>query len=110
EEFDGTGRMVSQGSGVAIEKDKIVTACHVQKGGVKWRITGRGGKTFDGVLGIFDNAHDICIVTGSGGELTPVTIGDSAALRPGDEVIAIGSPLGTLNSPTKGLFQGVQID
>ena len=96
------GRQVktaSSGSGFVITKDGyIVTNYHVISGGSSVQVSFNDGTTLPAEIVGGDEDYDIAVikVDASGKELTPVVIGESANLRVGEAIAAIGNPLGEL--------------
>src|SRR5262245_42966528 len=98
------------GSGeVYDEKGDIVTNAHVVGTATSFRVTTSSGKRLAATLvGSFppDDLAVIKVTSGAAG-LRPVTWGDSAKLRPGQPVVAIGNPLGLEGSVTTGLVSAL---
>ena len=96
------GRQVqsaSSGSGFIISEDGyIVTNYHVINGGTSVEVTLNNGKTYPAEIIGGDADYDIAVIKVDPGEdkLQPVVLGTSASLQVGDEVVAIGNPLGEL--------------
>ena len=96
------GRQVqtaSSGSGFIISEDGyIVTNYHVVRGGSSMEVTLNNGRTYPAQLVGGDADYDIAVIKVDPGEekLQPVVLGSSANLQVGDEVVAIGNPLGEL--------------
>ena len=85
------------GSGFIITDDGyILTNYHVVEGAETITVTTYGGDSYDAELVGRDESNDIAVLKVDAKGLAPVTIGDSGDLRVGDEVIAIGNPLGEL--------------
>jgi serine protease Do len=87
------------GSGVVYEVTEnaayIITNNHVIEDAQELEVTLYDGQTVSGELIGTDALTDIAIVKISGNfDIEPVKIGDSSALRSGDQVYAIGNPLG----------------
>lgn len=105
----GTGRTQGQGSGAVIDESGIiVTNFHVVQGAVRVRIFFQdGNEPVDGRVIGTDPDRDLAVIQVPEPGLTPIKIGSSDALRLGDEVIALGFPLG-LGGPTvtKGIVSG----
>ena len=97
------------GSGFIISRDGyILTNYHVVEGAESIIVTAYSGETYDGALVGYDESNDIAVLKVEAEDLIPVTIGDSDALRVGDEVIAIGNPLGELTfSLTGGMISAL---
>ena len=103
-------RGVSTGSGFVVSEDGlIVTNAHVVAGarGGQVRVTSSDGRTFHARVVAADAASDIAVVRAATRALRPIKIGSSSALRPGDFVVALGSPLNLSNSVTAGIVSNV---
>ncbi len=98
-----------QGSGAVIDSDGvIVTNNHVVEGAVRVRILFQDGRdAVDGRVIGTDPQKDLAVIKVPATGLTPIKIGSSESLRLGDDVIALGFPLG-LGGPTvtKGIVSG----
>ena len=95
--FGQTTRTASAGSGFIITEDGyIVTNCHVVSGGGTVQVTLYDGTTYNGTVVGSDEEYDIAVVKIDATGLQPVVIGDSSALQVGNDVAAIGNPLGEL--------------
>ncbi len=96
------GQMVEQassGSGFVITKDGyIVTNYHVIKSANNVQVTLNNGTSYTAQVIGGDEDYDIAVIKVDPGEteLKPVVIGTSGSLSVGDEVAAIGNPLGEL--------------
>lgn len=90
--------MASSGSGFIITKDGyIVTNYHIIDGSDTVKVTLYDGTTYDATVVGGDSEYDIAVLKiEADKELTPVVIGDSDELNVGDDVAAIGNPLGEL--------------
>lgn len=89
----------SSGSGFIITKDGyIVTNYHVIKGANNVQVTLDNGASYAAQVIGGDEDYDIAVIKVDPGdtELKPVVIGSSQSLSVGDEVAAIGNPLGEL--------------
>ncbi len=85
------------GSGVIIdESGLIVTNQHVIDSARSVTVRLNDGQTYSASLIGADESEDIAILKIEASGLTACTFGDSDLLEVGDEVIAIGNPLGTL--------------
>jgi 2-alkenal reductase len=105
----GTVPQVGVGSGVIYDAGGwILTNCHVVKGGSSLEVDLQDGRSFTGQVYGIDTLTDLAIVKIDATNLSPAPIGDSGTLQPGEEVIAIGSPLGTYtNSVTSGIVSAL---
>ena len=113
----------SSGSGVIVDPDGyIVTNAHVVEnatrievelpfaatGGDPGRsILGRRGRTVGAQIVAIDHETDLAVVKVEARALPALAFGDSDALRPGQLVLAFGSPLGLEASVTMGIVSAV---
>jgi serine protease Do len=113
----------SSGSGVIVDPDGyIVTNAHVVEnatrievelpfeasGGAAGRsILKRRGRTVGGQIVAIDHETDIAVVKVEAHGLPTLMFGDSDALRPGQIVLAFGSPLGLESSVSMGVVSAV---
>ena len=94
------------GSGVIYDRAGwILTNRHVVEGSDTLAVELNDGRVFDGTVYGIDTLTDLAIVKVDGdADLPAASLGDSSALKVGQLVIAIGSPLGTYsNSVTSGI-------
>ena len=85
----------STGTGVIIsEKGYIVTNAHVVNGAVSISAQLTDDRVFYADLVGLDEVTDLAVLRVQAESLTPAQFGDSATLRVGDSVAAIGDPLG----------------
>ncbi len=99
----------SAGSGVIIRADGIIVTCaHVIEGSKSIKVYLKNGQEYEAQVVGSDEKSDIAVLKISATNLSPVSLGDSSQLRLGDNVIAIGNPLGELNgSVTVGVISAV---
>src|SRR5205085_428631 len=73
------------------------------------KVTFKDGKTATAKLVGKDDSTDTAVikVDAASSELHPLAIGSSAAVQPGDEVVAIGSPFGLTETMTAGIVSAV---
>ena len=85
------------GSGFVITSDGyILTNYHVIDGVSDLKVTFADGTSYDATLVGGEEANDIAVLKIDATGLTPVVIGDSDELKVGEQVVAIGNPLGEL--------------
>ncbi|TDD59208.1 trypsin-like serine protease, partial [Actinomadura darangshiensis] len=104
-----TAQGVSGGSGVILRSDGVImTNAHVVSGAQQVAVKFSDGRTASAkVLGA-NTADDIAVVKAQGvSGLKPATLGDSDALAVGDQVLAVGSPLGLDGSVTSGIVSAL---
>jgi serine protease Do len=93
------------GSGFIISADGyILTNAHVVNNASKITVKLTDRREFEGkVIGVDERTDVAVIKIGAKGNLPVVHLGDSSKLRPGQWVLAIGSPFGFENSVTAGV-------
>ncbi|MFL5647144.1 MAG: trypsin-like peptidase domain-containing protein [Chloroflexota bacterium] len=93
------------GSGVIFDSSGwILTNHHVVEGGEKFDVELKDGRVLSGSVYGIDTLTDLAIVKVDATNLPSAAIGESDALKVGQLVVAIGSPLGTYsNSVTSGI-------
>ena len=92
-------KTASSGSGFIITEDGyIVTNYHVIKNSTDVEVTLDSGVTYTAQVVGGDESYDIAVLKVDPGEdkLQPVVLGTSSSLQVGDEIVAIGNPLGEL--------------
>ena len=102
------GQPVSQaaaGSGFVITSDGyILTNYHVIEDADSIQVAFVDGTTYDATLVGGESENDIAVLKIDATGLTPVIIGDSDNVKVGEQVVAIGNPLGELTfSMTSGI-------
>ena len=97
------------GSGVIIDKDgQILTNAHVVDGAASLTVTlDSGNKTQARILGL-DPVLDLALLRVDGAAVLPAArLGDSSAVKVGEEVVAIGNPIGLDQTMTRGIVSGL---
>ncbi|MEA4955919.1 MAG: trypsin-like peptidase domain-containing protein [Pseudoflavonifractor sp.] len=85
------------GSGFVVTADGyILTNYHVINGASSIKVAFVSGTSYDATLVGGEEANDIAVLKINATGLTPVTLGDSDNLVVGEQVVAIGNPLGEL--------------
>ena len=99
------------GTGVVIRSDGyILTNNHVvaaAKDGGRIRVTFSDGSETSASITGTDPASDLAVIRVHRSNLKPAAFGDSGAVRVGDPVLAIGSPLGLSGSVTSGIVSAL---
>src|SRR5574341_236659 len=97
------------GSGVIIERDgQVLTNAHVVDGAASLAVVLDSGTSVPArVLGL-DTLLDLALIkVDTAAQLRVARLGDSGTLRVGDEVVAIGNPLGLEQTMTRGIVSGL---
>jgi len=105
--FDAQRNPLSQGSGVVIAPERIVTNCHVLAKASRLRVD-RGNVSYGATLEFPDTERDLCQLHVKELRSPPVTIVDSGTLRIGQRVYAIGSPAGLELTMSDGLISSLR--
>ncbi|GAA1534179.1 hypothetical protein GCM10009730_49290 [Streptomyces albidochromogenes] len=102
----------STGSGVIITGDgEIVTNNHVVSGASSVKVRLDDGTTYTADVVGTDPDKDLALIELRGASgLKAATLGDSDAVRVGDEVVAIGSPEGLTGTVTSGIVSALDRD
>jgi putative serine protease PepD len=96
------------GSGVVIRNDGyILTNNHVVEGASTIRATFNDGSSAGARVVGADAASDLAVVKVDKAGLKAATIGRSASVRVGDNVLAVGSPLGLSGTVTAGIVSAL---
>jgi serine protease Do len=109
----GDGSTTALGSGFIIEPSGyIATNKHVVEGAISvFVFTADGGRYPASIVGMPGNADMALLrIVPERGPLPIVSFGDSDKMRPGDQVIAIGSPFGFDTSVSTGIVSAVNRD
>jgi putative serine protease PepD len=116
------GRQSEEGSGIILSSDGLImTNNHVVAaanpggpggaagpGGAQTKVTFADGRTTGFTVVGTDPSSDIAVVRAQNvSGLTPITLGSSANLRVGQDVVAIGSPLGLEGTVTTGIISAL---
>lgn len=102
----------SVGSGFVLSQDGyVVTNYHVVEGATAITVTIYDETQYEAKLVGYDSSNDIAVLKIEAAGLQPVTIGSSDDLIVGDQVVAIGNPLGELTSTlTVGYISAINRD
>jgi serine protease Do len=97
------------GSGIIISPDGyIVTNNHVVDGAVNVKVTLNDRRVMDAKVIGTDKLTDLAVIKIDGHDLPTLQWGDSSTLKPGETVLAFGSPFGYFqDSVTRGIVSAV---
>lgn len=100
-----------QGSGFVVKNDgTILTNNHVVEGTSTVTVIFSNGKTVKASVIGTDATHDLAVIKvdpSAVSGITPLTLGDSSALKPGQMAVAMGAPFGLDESITVGVISGL---
>ena len=99
----------SSGSGVVLSATGLIlTNAHVVHGAGQLTATFQGGQTAPVHVVGSDTPADLAVVQAEGvSNLIPIQLGNSDSLRVGQQVIAVGAPLGLLGTVTSGIVSAL---
>jgi putative serine protease PepD len=103
----------STGSGVIITTGgEIVTNNHVISGASEIKVQLNDGKSYTAKTVGTDSKKDLALIKleNAPSGLKPATLGDSAGIQVGDQVVAIGSPEGLTGTVTSGIVSALDRD
>lgn len=96
------------GTGIILTQDGyLLTNAHVISGAHQVRVALHNNQVLEARLVGFDAEEDIAVLKVDADQLTPAKFGDSAALRCGDPVAALGDSLGYRSSITEGIVSAL---
>lgn len=107
---DASGRKLGSGTGFFVSSSgRIVTNYHVVEHGERVSGTLSDGRKIEivGALG-WDRERDLAVLQAEPGDYPALPLGDSAKVRPGDEVFVIGSPLGLSGTISSGIVSALR--
>lgn len=116
-QFGRDGKQDGVGAGFVVEKDGLIATClHVIGEARPIRVRLADGRRFD-VTEVFasDRKLDLALIRIAASNLPALRLGDSATLKQGAAVIALGNPVGLEHSVVQGVvsakreFEGVEM-
>jgi len=106
EKVNENGEKIGQGSGYVYSNDgTIITNYHVIRGAGTLNVRLHSGASYqvDSIVG-YDITRDVAILQVSGVSVPPLTTQDGELAKVGDEVVAIGAPLGLESTVSEGII------
>lgn len=99
------------GSGFFATADRVITNAHVLGAASYATVVNQEGERHDAIVEARNNDFDLAVLRVRGLKREPriLALGSALKVRPGQELLAIGSPLGLLqNSVTRGILSGLR--
>jgi serine protease Do len=104
-------RARGEGSGFIVTADGyIMTNAHVVNGATEVVVKLTDRREFPAKIVGLDESTDVAVIKIEGKDLPTVRLGDPSQLKPGQWVVAIGSPFGMENSVTAGIVSATGRD
>jgi S1-C subfamily serine protease len=97
----GSGSALVVGDGLLLTNDHVVSGAH------ELEVTLADGRRLEGAVRGRDPPTDLALVEVAAEGLTHLTLEDSAGLRVGETVLAVGSPFGLAGTVTRGIVSGL---
>lgn len=107
--YDYEGKLAATGSGfVAFDETTIITNYHVMASAYTCKVSTNQDISYEvSKILCYSKMHDIAILQLSKDtDLQPLVLGNSTAIKKGETVVAIGSPLGIKNTVSTGVLSG----
>lgn len=101
---------IAKGSGAVIDdKGHVVTNNHVVSGGKNIQITLSNGQMYTATIVGADSTTDLAVlqIQNAPSDLKPIEFGDSNKLAVGENVMAVGNPLGYDDTATTGIVSAL---
>jgi hypothetical protein len=105
--YDKQGKKIATGSGVVIGHEQVITNCHVLAKAADLAVS-RGNVTYGASLEWPDPARDLCQLKVRELAAPAVPLGETATLKVGQRVFAIGAPQGLELTLSDGLVSSLR--
>ncbi|KAM5271443.1 serine protease HTRA3 [Ctenodactylus gundi] len=106
----GSGFIMSE-AGLIVTNAHVVTSSNAVSGRQQLKVQLQSGDSYEATIKAIDKKSDIATIHIHPKKKLPVLLlGDSADLRPGEFVVAIGSPFALQNTVTTGIVSSAQRD
>ena len=102
---------LGSGTGIIMTEDGyIITNAHVVDGGTSVNVVFHDETNVSGKIIGLDTTTDLAVIKVEKRGLTPAEFGDSASLKVGERVVAIGNAGGLSSTITQGIISGLERD
>ncbi len=98
------GQRGGAGAGVIWREDGVIVTNRHVAGRDRHQITLRDGRQFDGEVVARHSERDLAVIKIAASGLPAISVGDSATVRPGQLIFAIGHPIGFRDAVTTGII------
>lgn len=99
---------VGEGTGIVLTRDGyIITNAHVIEGAVRAEVLLNNDLSYEAKLVGISQEEDLAVLKVEATDLIPAEFGDSFSVKVGDEVSALGNPLGYRMTLTPGIISSV---
>lgn len=105
--LDASGASIGSGSGVVIDRETVITNCHVALRARRLAVR-VGDDTRAATLGTADEQFDLCQLHVPGLRAPAVSLGSVESLRTGQKVFAIGAPQGLDLTISEGIVSSLR--
>lgn len=107
--FDGSHAPIGLGSGVTVEKEKVITNCHVAEAQphIQLQVEYQSATYSADLIGHLE-AYDLCLLRVGNLNAPPASIKRASELKVGQKVYAIGAPSGLELTLTDGLISSLR--
>lgn len=104
------GNELGKGTGFVVSKDgRVVTNHHVidEASGIVATLSNGSKRKISGILAD-DAENDVAVLQLESNDVPALTLGESTSVKPGDEVVVIGSPMGLAGTLTVGIVSAIR--
>ena len=106
--YSDDNQLAATGSGFCVGDSLVATNYHVIRGATRLVAAGKNSTTFEASeIESYDPQSDLAVVRFENSNLRAIPLGDPTALKQGDHVTAIGSPLGIQNTLSDGIVSNL---
>jgi regulator of sirC expression with transglutaminase-like and TPR domain len=104
--FGREGKSDGIGTGFVVSSDGLIaTSLHVIGEGRPITLQSADGRKLEVTeVNAWDRRYDLALLRVRERDLPPLALGDSDTLKPGQEMVAVGNPMGYENSVVRGVF------